>query len=216
MKYFCFALFVLGVCFGLWGAQLLQNQNMFGFGHTAETELTWTVELGTFAEDYAKVFLEEKTRGRFENVRFRADSYSGGDMNRYKIFYQIYPKKFPLGKGPAPLQVTAVRTRGFAGVHLSQIYNEARKRDLLPCLPEVGPALRLVWQDQPFGDYTLVSSPLMSDQRKFLWALQATQNLFLINVEVDDTSNRAYPEQYWVFCKRTPKLEKELRLWKMP
>ena len=97
------------------------------------------------------------------------------------------------------LVVKTVAKLGFKnGATRQQIYDRAIKLGLELCLAEVGPALRLAYQDQPHGKWLLIAMELITDS-------DGLPRVFAVGHNDDERwlgSEYDYPDHFWYADRR--------------
>ena len=89
------------------------------------------------------------------------------------------------------------------GARHNQIYERAKELGLGLCPPEVGPQLRLQYQDQPNGEWILVAmEPIVdSDGYPYVFSVKHHDSGLWLSSRWGDPDDFWYPGHRWVFCR---------------
>ncbi|WKZ27072.1 MAG: hypothetical protein QY311_02995 [Candidatus Paceibacterota bacterium] len=105
--------------------------------------------------------------------------------------------KMSLVKEPVELELVCVSVKDLglkSGATIKQIYDRARKLGLDLCPAQVGPELRLAYQDQPIGEWLLVAMEQITDRN-------GHPSVFIVGCDVHGVrwldGDYAYPSNTW-------------------
>jgi len=89
------------------------------------------------------------------------------------------------------------------GARHNQIYERAKELGLGLCPPEVGPQLRLQYQDQPNGEWILVAmEPIVaSDGSPCVFGVGRGGSGLWLDSDWGNPDGFWYPDDRWVFCR---------------
>ena len=101
------------------------------------------------------------------------------------------------------VKVTVAELGFKKGARRNQIYERARDLGLELCPPEVGPQLRLQYQDQPNGEWILVAmEPIVdSDGDPKLFNVERNDSELWLNSNWSNPDNFWNADNQWVFCR---------------
>lgn len=101
------------------------------------------------------------------------------------------------------VKVTVAELGFRKGARLDQIYDRAKKLGLELCQPEVGPQLRLQYQDQPNGEWILVAmEPIIdSSGTPLVFVVVRDGSTLLLHGHWGPSDGVWFPDQRWAFCR---------------
>jgi len=101
------------------------------------------------------------------------------------------------------VKVTVAELGFKKGARRNQIYERAKELGLGLCPPEVGPQLRLQYQDQPNGEWILVAMEPIIDSGggPRLFRVGRDDSGLWLSSRWGDPDDFWYPGHQWVFCR---------------
>lgn len=101
------------------------------------------------------------------------------------------------------VKVTVAELGFKKGARRNQIYERAKELGLGLCPPEVGPQLRLQYQDQPNGEWILVAmEPIIdSDGRPCVFGVGRDDSGLWLSSSWSYPDDFWHPDSQWVFCR---------------